>query len=267
MFFFNLIIKVYIVVLIFRKVFTNQELYFNPFGKLVASLTEPIFSNIFKGKSKVYTDRYIPLFIFFLIILQFLISLIFVSNSPLLTFTTVLQDNIDFLFIFFVLSILLGAGVGLSTYYTIYFYRIGLPWVKFVRRFIKLPDNRIVIPTILFMLILYWSLSFVLQVVSNKIVLDDYFLEVSAVSVLKGSVFILNSFLGFMFWLIVIRALISWVSPDPRNPIVQIIYSLTEPILAPFRKVIPPLGFIDLSAIVVLLVIEILRGLIFRFFA
>jgi len=65
-------------------------------------------------------------------------------------------------------------------------------------------------------------------------------------------------------WLVVFRALISWVSPDPRNPVVQILYSLTEPILAPFRKFIPPIGFIDLSALVAIVVLEVLRNLIIR---
>ena len=51
-------------------------------------------------------------------------------------------------------------------------------------------------------------------------------------------------------WLVIIRALISWVSPDPYNVIVQILHRATEPILAPFRRIIPAhkLG-IDVSPI------------------
>ena len=61
-------------------------------------------------------------------------------------------------------------------------------------------------------------------------------------------------------WLIIIRALLSWVSPDPYNPIVQFLYKTTEPILAPFRKIIPMynLGF-DISPIFALLFIWFLK--------
>ncbi|MBF0479522.1 MAG: YggT family protein [Candidatus Omnitrophica bacterium] len=60
--------------------------------------------------------------------------------------------------------------------------------------------------------------------------------------------------LTIAYWLILIRALISWVSPDPFNPIVQFFYQSTEPILAPLRKILPPMG-IDLSPIIAFVII------------
>ena len=56
-------------------------------------------------------------------------------------------------------------------------------------------------------------------------------------------------------WILIIRALLSWVSPDPRNPLVQILVRLTEPVQRPLRKLAPPhkLGGLDLSPIVLLL--------------
>jgi len=50
---------------------------------------------------------------------------------------------------------------------------------------------------------------------------------------------ILDVILTIMYWLILIRALISWVNPDPYNPIVQFLYKTTEPILYPIRKLLP----------------------------
>ena len=63
--------------------------------------------------------------------------------------------------------------------------------------------------------------------------------------------------LSVVKWLVIIAAVISWVSPDPRNPIVQFLYRATEPILRPFRRLLPPsrTGGIDLSPILVILVI------------
>jgi len=61
-------------------------------------------------------------------------------------------------------------------------------------------------------------------------------------------------------WLIIARAIISWVSPDPYNPIVNFLYMVTEPILRPARRIIPPIGgTIDISPIVVLLLLMFLR--------
>lgn len=61
-------------------------------------------------------------------------------------------------------------------------------------------------------------------------------------------------------WFIIIRALISWVSPDPYNPIVQFLYNVTEPMLKPFRRLIPIYNIgIDLSPIFALIVIWFLK--------
>lgn len=70
------------------------------------------------------------------------------------------------------------------------------------------------------------------------------------------------------FWVVLIRALISWVSPDPRNPIVRFLVLVTEPVLKPFRKLLPPhkLGGLDLSPLFVLLLIQFVKnGLIYSF--
>ena len=61
-------------------------------------------------------------------------------------------------------------------------------------------------------------------------------------------------------WVVIIAVLISWVNPDPRNPIVRFLWGVTEPIFRPFRRLLPPsrTGNIDLSPIFVLLIIFLL---------
>jgi len=57
-----------------------------------------------------------------------------------------------------------------------------------------------------------------------------------------------------------LRALISWVNPDPYNPIVQILHKLSEPVLRPLRKLVPTYKMgIDLSPIIAFLIIIFLR--------
>ncbi|MCF7869947.1 MAG: YggT family protein [Candidatus Omnitrophica bacterium] len=73
---------------------------------------------------------------------------------------------------------------------------------------------------------------------------------------------VLNVIFTIAWWLILIRALISWVNPDPYNPIVQFLYKTTEPILYPIRRLLPQsLRFgIDVSPIIAFLAIVFFRS-------
>jgi len=67
---------------------------------------------------------------------------------------------------------------------------------------------------------------------------------------------ILNMLLTILYWLILIRALLSWVNPDPYNFIVQLLYKTTEPILSPIRRRMGLFSIgIDLSPLIAILVI------------
>lgn len=65
---------------------------------------------------------------------------------------------------------------------------------------------------------------------------------------------ILNKVIEIMYFILIIRVIISWVKPDPFNFFVQLLYRITEPILSPFRRIIP-LGNIglDISPILAML--------------
>src|SRR5476651_422415 len=69
---------------------------------------------------------------------------------------------------------------------------------------------------------------------------------------------IVSILLTIMYWLILIRALISWVNPDPFNPLVQFLMRTTEPVLEPVRRLLPPLP-IDVSPIIVFFIIVFLQ--------
>lgn len=63
------------------------------------------------------------------------------------------------------------------------------------------------------------------------------------------------------FWIIIARAVLSWVNPDPFNPIVRFLYRATEPVLRPIRHRLPTLTMgLDLSPMVVLLAIYFLES-------
>ncbi len=67
---------------------------------------------------------------------------------------------------------------------------------------------------------------------------------------------VLDILLTAYYWIIIIRAVISWVNPDPWNPIVQFLHRVTEPVLAPIRRLLPTwrLG-IDFSPLVAILIV------------
>jgi YggT family protein len=63
------------------------------------------------------------------------------------------------------------------------------------------------------------------------------------------------------------RAVLSWFPynrDSPFNPVRRVIFTLTEPVLAPFRRIIPPIGMLDLSFLVAIIVVEILVGFLGR---
>lgn len=70
---------------------------------------------------------------------------------------------------------------------------------------------------------------------------------------------ILNTFLTIMMFAIIARAIVSWFDPTGSNPIARFLFEFTEPIIAPIRSIMPRTGFIDLSPMIAIFIIIILR--------
>ena len=70
--------------------------------------------------------------------------------------------------------------------------------------------------------------------------------------------------LGLYSWVIIAAALITWVSPDPRNPVVMFLRQVTEPVLALVRRFLPPwkTGGLDFSPLIVILAIQFVERVI-----
>jgi YggT family protein len=58
------------------------------------------------------------------------------------------------------------------------------------------------------------------------------------------------------------RAVLSWFSVDPRSPLVSVLYEITEPILAPLRRVVPRIGMIDITPMVAIFALYIIQRVI-----
>lgn len=78
-------------------------------------------------------------------------------------------------------------------------------------------------------------------------------------NVLEGLAVVIKLLLNLYFYVIIARALISWVNPDPYNPIVQFLYKVTEPVLDPIRRRFNFGIGIDISPIIVIGIIYFLE--------
>ncbi|KAB8305358.1 YggT family protein [Erwinia endophytica] len=99
--------------------------------------------------------------------------------------------------------------------------------------------------------VLLFSAMFTLQ--SRVLIFDPVFLYFGLVSLVKAAGVL-------VFWAIIIRSLLSWVSQG-RNPVDYVLIQLTEPLMAPIRRVIPAMGGIDFSAMAVILILYMLNYL------
>lgn len=76
---------------------------------------------------------------------------------------------------------------------------------------------------------------------------------------------LLAQLLRIYTFVLLVRILMSWIpNLDPYNPVVRFLYQITDPVLEPARKLIPPIGAIDISPIVVFIVLGIIQDLLVR---
>jgi YggT family protein len=76
---------------------------------------------------------------------------------------------------------------------------------------------------------------------------------------LNAVAYVLEFVLSIYMYIIIARAIISWVNPAPYNPIVRFLYQVTDPVLNRVRRLLPNMGGLDLSPLIVLLVIFFLQ--------
>lgn len=108
------------------------------------------------------------------------------------------------------------------------------------------------------------SLVLAFAVALAKMVIFQLFLlpAFSPFALFNGAVLTLfKEAFSLVFWVLIIRAILSWFSQG-RNPMEHVLHQLTEPLLSPVRRVIPPLGGLDLSVLVVLIGLQFLQILL-----
>lgn len=241
--------KCYIVILLFRFVTTKQELIFNPLGKIIAKATNPVLPK--------NNERFIPLLIAAVIIIT---SLLYSISSTAVEFQvkllSILINYAHFFMLFYIVSMIFGSfgNRPIGGGFIALFFRLGLPWVKMTRLFIPINSGKIIIPAIIVVYLLTVCLTAVINTIFNLVIYQSIGNTAGIfISAFASGAYKVFGLLYYMSFVIAFRALISWVSPDPRNIIVQLVYTITEPVLEPLRRVIPPIGIIDFSALIAMI--------------
>ena len=75
---------------------------------------------------------------------------------------------------------------------------------------------------------------------------------------------LLSAIFTIYTWILIIRVLASWLSPDPFNPLMQFLTRMTDPVLEPLRRMIPAIGPFDLSPIVAVLILQTVQHFLIR---
>ena len=126
--------------------------------------------------------------------------------------------------------------------------RLTSPLVIPLRRFVP-PIGRIDTATVLIAFIVEYLLILVLLALRGG---TTGFVPIAVTSVMDLAILSLNMF----FFVILIKIILSWVAPHNYNPVTAMLTTISEPLLRPFRRVIPPLGGLDISPIFAIVLLQ-----------
>ena len=84
----------------------------------------------------------------------------------------------------------------------------------------------------------------------------------SSVSGIEFLLYFVSTLFFILQFAIIIRALMSWFNPSPENPIVRLVMEITEPVLAPLRRIVPRIGMIDITPIVAILLMNVIQSML-----
>jgi YggT family protein len=244
-----IIVNIYIVLLFVRVFVTDSERY------------DAVFSMVFKATDPVVTplgtalrSRRVDLTPLVVILVLLLLKGMILGSIP-----RALQGFVDTVFQLYVLIIIIISGF--REYYINPIASFGQRMVNPIRAVAANFSRQVVtvnLLSVLFLVILHTIATLILHsfrtdamggMAANPLVVKTFFID---------SLRLIVDLTGFFTIVIIINALLSWVSPDPLNPVVQLITLISAPIIEPVRRVIPPLGgMIDISPIIAIIALYI----------
>jgi|Deesub1362A_J573_1020465.scaffolds.fasta_scaffold00295_27 YggT family protein len=258
--FLEVILDFLIILMLLRLLIRPNEAYFHPIYRVIYRVTDPILLP-FRYVTATHTQG-VLLGVGCLVVLR---GAIYMTLLPLGFSEGVGRSLLELLRLLFqvyavmwVVGLLSGRGYGTPMIHM--FARAFLP-VDTVLRHLRVPPGRFHLAAFLVLWISYGILA---TATLSALILG----RVPSPGLLlhglgEGLLLIIRlfPFPGFFSLVLIVGALLSWVSPDPRNPVVQTIYGISEPLLIPFRRFLPHLGGLDFSPLIALLAFQILGSI------
>ena len=243
----TLIIDLFIILFVIR-VFISESERFHPVFGMVFRATERVVGPLRGMLGRQQAGLACGLVILGLLILKGLV----LASIPLALQTfarTMLQ-----LYVFIIILI-----AGFPEYYTNPIASFGQRMVNPIRAIAASFSHNLFAVNIFSVVILLALYSFVTYILGS-LATGGVSMTVKA-AILSGPLALLGLVTIFIY-IIVINALLTWVTPDPSNPIVQLLALISAPIIEPIRRVVPPVaGVLDLSPIIAILGLYVVQGL------
>ncbi|MGE3537081.1 MAG: YggT family protein [Candidatus Tectimicrobiota bacterium] len=244
------IIDIYIIFMFIRLFVTERERYDAVLG-MVFRATDPVVVQL-RGALPAQARTVAPLIA--------MGALLLVKGMLIRSIPAALQGFLDTLFQLYVLILIIVLAI--REYYTNPIASFGQRLIRPVRAVAaRLSPN---ITTVNFLsigllIVGHAALTLVLRELSG----DGGGQVLSIKKALIDSLRIVVNLTGFFTFVIIVNALLSWVSPDPLNPLVQLLTLVSAPITDPVRRVVPPLGgVIDISPIIALIGLQFVNQIL-----
>jgi len=254
----------FLMIILFIRLFLRTSIYQDPLINILYNITDPLIKPTLNIVPSI--TRAIILLIAVLFVIRGLITTLF-------THIGFIAGQIDSAMTF---SLLLYK-IYLIVFIMMYFCQTGYGNIFQIATNIIAPVSRIsarlklsranekwsslIIIITGYCLLTFFLLNFKLMAADNIVFNQLITFKLSILLTLLG----ITSLLGFFTILIIINALMSWISPDPYNPIVQAIQTLSKPVLMPFQRIMPNLGGIDFSPVLAILVLQFGKSFIEQF--
>jgi len=250
------VVDIFIVLLLLRLLIKPTEAYFNPIYRLLFRITDPFLTASRYISKSALTG--ILLSILALVVIRGVIYVGITKATLAVNLGISFYDLVRFLFqaymVLWFVSLL--AERRHETPFFNFIQRAFIPLNTISRR-LGISHRQFSLFSFLFLLFAYTLLRTVIRYIIVEKFALSWFSVIQGLGEGVNMVLALFPVPGFFSLVIVIGALLSWVSPDPSNPLVQAIYGISEPLLRPFRKFVPLLGGLDLSPIVALVLFQI----------
>jgi len=264
MYFIRAIIDFVIILLLIRLLIRPVETNFNQIFSIIFRITEPVLKPV---KSFLKKDLQAVLFSVFILVILRGFVFIAIKTMPLLSgigisFLYLFQLLFQFYIIVWFISVLTSYG---TQNYAISMVQRAFQPLSLLSSFFRVPRKHFSIFSFIFLLLLFSVLNHLLYYIIAFNRLSPSFSFFHSVAEGLKLIIMLFTFPGFFTLVIIAGVLISWVSPDPYNPIVQTIYGISEPFLTPFRKFIPSLAGLDFSPLIALLCFNVVGNFLLNF--